>query len=461
MSDAERTCLNAIGLENFVSLGENVGMDNHYQLSDGKHELSGLIRADSVHRSVYTDRAIFDLEMDRIFGRTWVYVGHDSEVPKPGDYVTRTIGRRPVVLSRHTDGEVYVVYNSCGHRGAKVCAELHGNAQPFRCPYHGWTFKNNGDLEAVTMPRGYGDSINLDDPALGMRRLANVENYRGFVFACVKEETPSLKEWLGPSRGSIDDIVDRSPSGKVMLNAGIHRYVFRGNWKFQLENTVDMYHVPFSHESTLGSRGRQFSRRQGDDAGSTISHEGKAAERWERRESWGAARNGHSYTGHQPVADKKREDPAYLSYVENLRSNHTPERLAEVLAPRRHNTAFYPNMSLQALNQHVRVICPIAVDRTEILVWPVLFQGAPAEMNQDIIRGLNVTHSAASLIQTDDLENFHRCQMGSGAENSEWVWFARGVDTDQIDNNGDVINTGTGELPQRAQFKAWARLMEP
>mgnify|MGYP003305245742 CR=1 FL=1 len=83
MSDAERTCLNAIGLENFVSLGENVGMDNHYQLSDRKHELSGLIRADSVHRSVYTDRAIFDLEMDRIFGRTWVYVGHDSEVSKP------------------------------------------------------------------------------------------------------------------------------------------------------------------------------------------------------------------------------------------------------------------------------------------------------------------------------------------------------------------------------------------
>ena len=436
-------------------------MDDGIGVSGTFSEPGDLVRADSVHRSVYTDPAIFDLEMERIFGRAWVYVGHDSEVPNSGDYVTRMIGKRPVIMSRHSDGEVYVIYNSCGHRGAKVCVEARGNVQPFRCPYHGWTFKTNGDLEAVSMPRGYGDNIDLSDPALGMRRLTHVENYRGFVFACVADEALSLEEYLGPARNSIDDIVDRSPSGKVLLNAGIHRYVFRGNWKFQLENTVDMYHVQFSHESTLSPQGNQFSRRRGDEAGSTISDEGKAAERWEKREAWGAAENGHSYTGHQPVADKQRNDPAYLSYVESLKASHSPERLAEVLAPRRHNTAFYPNMSLQALNQHVRVICPVAVDRTEILVWPVLFEGAPEDMNRDIIRGLNVTHSAASLIQTDDLENFHRCQMGANAENSDWVWFARGLDTDQTDNHGDVINTGTGELPQRAQFKAWARLMRP
>ena len=94
-------------------------------------------------------------------------------------------------------------------------------------------------------------------------------------------------------------------------------------------------------------------------------------------------------------------------------------------------------------------------------MWPVLFDGAPKEMNMDIIRGLNVTHSAASLIQTDDLENFHRCHLGMDAQNSEWVWFARGLDTDQTDNQGDTINTGTAELPQRAQFKAWLHLMTP
>jgi len=418
-----------------------------------------LVRSDSVHRSVYYDQTIFDLEMERIFGRAWVYVGHESEVKEVGDYVTRRVGRRPVILSRHTDGEVYVIHNSCGHRGAKICVEARGNAQPFRCPYHGWTFKSNGDLEGVSMPRGYGKQLDFQDPSLGMRRLPRVENYRGFVFACLDHSVVSLSDWLGSAKNSIDDIVDRSPTGKVILTAGVHRYIFRGNWKFQIENTVDMYHVPFSHESTLSPQGHQFARRRGDTAGSTISDEGDAAQRWEQREAWGAARNGHSYIGHQPVADKKRDDPIYKRYVEKLRGRHSPERLEEVLEPRRHNTAFYPNMSLQALNQHVRVICPLSVDKTEILVWPVLFEGAPQEMNRDIIRGLNVTHSAASLIQTDDLENFHRCHLGMAAENSEWVWFARGLETDQTDNHGDTINAGTSELPQRAQFTAWTRLM--
>lgn len=420
-----------------------------------------LVLSDRVHRSVYNDPAIFDLEMERIFGRAWIYIGHESEVTEKGDYVTRLVGRRPVILSRHSDGNVYVIHNSCGHRGAKVCVAAQGNARPLRCPYHGWTFKSNGDLDAVSMPRGYGEKMDLEDPSLGMRRLPMVENYRGFVFACLDPSALSLKDWLGPAIQSIDDIVDRSPNGKVLLTAGVHRYIFRGNWKFQIENTVDMYHVPFSHESTLTPQGHQFSRRHGDKAGSTISDKGAAAKRWEQRESWGAARNGHSYTGHQPVADNKRDDQIFQRYVESLKSKHSPQRLAEVIEPRRHNTAFYPNMSLQALNQHVRVICPLSVDRTEVLVWPVLFDGAPKEMNMDIIRGLNVTHSAASLIQTDDLENFHRCHLGMDAQNSEWVWFARGLDTDQTDNQGDTINTGTAELPQRAQFKAWLHLMTP
>ncbi|MDC0033685.1 Rieske 2Fe-2S domain-containing protein, partial [Alphaproteobacteria bacterium] len=87
-----------------------------------------LVQDGRVHRSVYTDPAIFALEMDRIFGQAWVYVGHDSQVPKPGDFITLTIGSQPVVMARHTDGKVYVIYNRCGHRGAKVCIENQGHA---------------------------------------------------------------------------------------------------------------------------------------------------------------------------------------------------------------------------------------------------------------------------------------------------------------------------------------------
>jgi phenylpropionate dioxygenase-like ring-hydroxylating dioxygenase large terminal subunit len=424
--------------------------------------LETLVHRDRVHRSIYLDPGIYEAEMQRIFGRAWVYVGHDSLVPRAGDYVTARIGSVPVVLSRHTDGKVCVLFNSCGHRGAVVCNEDRGNVKLFRCAYHGWTFATNGDLDAVSMPRGYGASIDLGNPALGMGRVARMEAYRGFVFASLSPAGPGLLESLGHARESIDELCDRAPEGEVDLSGGVHRYTFRGNWKLQLENTVDMYHVPFSHESTVGRGGRQFGRRPGEKAGSEISDRGGAAAKWEQRTAWGSRAGGHSYAGHQPVAESLPDDPVFRAYVAMLEARHGKERTAEILRPRRHNTAFYPNMTLQALNQHVRVIVPVAVDRTEIHVYPVKLKGAPEAMNRGFVKHLNVTHSAASLIQTDDLENFRRCQDGMGTVNgqgADWVWFARGLDTDREDEHGDFVNNGTVELPQRSQYTAWLRLM--
>ena len=421
--------------------------------------MKSLVKRDHVHRSVYLDPQIFTLEMERLFARTWVYVGHDSLVPRPGDFLTTRIGSQPVVMSRHTDGKVYVIYNSCGHRGAIVCNEDKGNARLFRCCYHGWTFKTNGDLDAVAMPRGYGPDFDASNPALGMGRLPRVEIYRGFVFASLAADGPTLTEHLGPARMSIDELVDRAPDGEIDLSAGVHKYMFRGNWKLQLENTVDMYHVPFSHESSVRRDGRQFDRGTGQKAGSAISDRGSAAQKWEQRIAWGSRSNGHSWAGHQPVAEEASTDPVYLEYVAALEARHGKERTQVILAPKRHNTAFYPNMTLQALNSHVRVIVPIAVDRTEVNVFPIRLKGAPEAMNRQSVRHLNLTHSAASLIQTDDLECFRRCQEGLSAQSSDWVWFARGAHSDTEDENGDYVNKGTVEVQQRAQFAAWLRLM--
>jgi phenylpropionate dioxygenase-like ring-hydroxylating dioxygenase large terminal subunit len=421
--------------------------------------IKSLVHRDHVHRSLYLDPEVFDLEMEKIFGRTWVYVGHDSLVPQIGDYITTRIGSQPVVLSRHDDGQIHVIYNSCGHRGAIVCNEDKGNARLFRCCYHGWTFKTNGDLDAVAMPRGYGKQFDLSDPSLGMGRLPRVAVYRGFVFASLSPEGPSLEEYLGHAKDSIDELVDRAPEGEIDLSAGVHKYMFRGNWKLQLENVVDMYHVPFSHESTVTRGGRQFGRRAGENSASAISDRGNAAMRWEQRSAWGSRSNGHSYNGHQPIAEQLPDDPVFKSYLASLEARHGPERTREILRPKRHNTAFYPNMTLQALNQHVRLIIPVAVDRTEVHVYPIKLKGAPDEMNRGFVRHLNITHSAASLIQTDDLECFRRCQTGLNARGSQWVWFARGVETDKEDERGDYVNNGTVEIQQRAQYAAWLRLM--
>lgn len=431
--------------------------------TSGEHHLvddiSILVAPDRVHRKIYSDPDIFDLEMKQIFGASWLFVGHESQVPNSGDYVTTMLGLQPVVMVRHTDGDVYVIYNSCGHRGAIVCNEDRGNVKLFQCAYHAWTFKTNGDLDAIAMPRGYGSSFDTCDPSLGMQRLPRVASYGGFIFASQSEDGASLQEWLGGAKSSIDEILARSPEGEIELTAGVHRYLYRGNWKFQLENVVDMYHVPFSHESTVSRSGKQFGRRPGEKAASEISSKGRAAVRWEERTAWGAASYGHSYTGHQPVAESLPDTPLFREYMAALETRHGTEKAREVLQPCRHNTAFFPNFSIQALNMHVRVIHPISVDRTEVRVYPIRLKGAPDEMNNGFVRHLNITHSAASLIQTDDLECFRRCQDGGLAQSSEWVWFARGIETDDVLANGDITNKGTVETPQRAMYRAWLSYM--
>ena len=233
---------------------------------NGSAAYAKLVEPDRVHKSLYTDQEIFQAELDNIFYKSWIYVGHESQVKEPGDYWTTVIGEQPMIFVRGEDGNCHVLYNRCPHRGAIMCPDRYGNAGPwFRCTYHAWQFSLDGSLMTIPVQKGYdGTRFDPDDEQFQMRRAARVESYRGFVFASLSAKGPDLAAHLGHARASIDELVDKAPGGAVDLLGGVHKYLFRGNWKLQMENTVDMYHVPFSHESTLRRDGRQFSRRRGD-----------------------------------------------------------------------------------------------------------------------------------------------------------------------------------------------------
>ena len=143
-----------------------------------------LVRETEVHRDVYVDQEIFDLEMEHLFANTWIYVGHDSQVPNPGDYFGTTIGKQPVLMVRHTDGEVYVLYNRCPHKGTRITIDTCGNAGKFfRCPYHAWSFKTDGSLLAIPLRKGYEHTgLEESDAYKGIPRVRHTKNYRGFVF---------------------------------------------------------------------------------------------------------------------------------------------------------------------------------------------------------------------------------------------------------------------------------------
>jgi phenylpropionate dioxygenase-like ring-hydroxylating dioxygenase large terminal subunit len=418
--------------------------------------LAQLIEPGRVHRRVYTDPAIFDLEMERLFGRAWLFVGHESQIKKPGDFITADLGKYPVILTRHRDNTVRVLINRCTHRGLKVLTEKCGHHNHFTCIYHGWNFDTDGKLLRVPVPEGCAPAFSTD--RFDLAKAPRIGIYRGFVFASMAQDGPGFDEHIAPMKANIDDLVDRAPDGEIAFDAGMHRYIYRGNWKLQVENVLDSYHVPFSHASTVSRDGVQFARREGDEKGTQVVAEGgRTADEWKKRRSYTVGR-GHGWTSNTALDDGKRASPAFDRYKAVLASKVGAERAQQILTPKLHNTLIYPNVSIMGLNIHVRIIKPLAVDLTEVNIYPVRLVGAPDEMNYGNIRLLNVTHAAGSFVQTDDLESFTRAQIGLQSDMTDWVDISRGLGVEET-VDGVATEFATHEMVVRAQYEAWRSYM--
>ena len=207
-------------------------------MTSGPDDIAALVEPGRIHRSVYHDPALFELEMDRIFGRAWIYVGHESQVSNPGDFVTTRIGRKPMVMTRDEGGTIHVIHNQCAHRGAMVVAEDRGHASRFVCCYHGWTYGLDGKLRHVPLRHGYPEGFDPGDDRTAMVRAPRVDSYRGFVFASLAADGPSLTDFLGHMTSSFDDMIDRAPEGEIEVAGGTFKHAYDGNWKLYLENSL-------------------------------------------------------------------------------------------------------------------------------------------------------------------------------------------------------------------------------
>src|SRR3954469_25583404 len=204
--------------------------------------LRSLVETGRVHRSLYTDPAIFELEMQRVFGTAWIYVGHESQIRNPGDYVATRIGQKPLLLVRQEDGSIRLLHNQCAHRGAMVVATECGHAQEFRCCYHGWTYHTDGRLKSVPLQKGYPQHFDPNDPGTAMVQVPRVASYRGFIFGSLAADGPSLPDFLGHAATSLDEMVDRAPDGEIELAGGVFKHTYDGNWKLYHENLCDAAH---------------------------------------------------------------------------------------------------------------------------------------------------------------------------------------------------------------------------
>jgi phenylpropionate dioxygenase-like ring-hydroxylating dioxygenase large terminal subunit len=425
------------------------------------------LRPGRVHRSLYTDPEIFALEQQRIFGRAWIYVGHDSQVRKPGDYAQTRIGLKPFVMVRHEDGSIRVIHNQCAHRGAMVVAGEAGHAAEFRCCYHGWTYGTDGRLKAAPLLNGYPGDFDAADPRLAMLPAARVAAYRGFVFASLAPDGPSLADFLGPMTQSFDDMVDRAPDGAIEVAGGVFKHAYDGNWKLYLENLCDAAHPICVHQSSIEAARAQSDNVHSDGAGEIavrqMRQNGAPYGFWETQVGIWAYPNGHSYLGDYHDDAKlvaAMEDAEFRDYIAALEARQGAARAKEILEVRRWNSNIYPNLSFMSQFQQLRVVHPLSATRTVVYTYNFRLKGAPPAMFRRTIEFANVVNGTGSLVLTDDLETYGRIGAGLTSEGAEWLQIGRGYQSDR--DNGDGGRRGlnsTSEIFIRNMFDAWLGYM--
>lgn len=432
-------------------------------MSYSREALGDLIRNDAVDRRVYTDPEVFELEMDRIWSRAWIYVAHESQIPERGDFYTTALAHQPVLLVRHDEDTFYLFFNRCAHKGTKVVELESGRAPMLRCGYHGWTYRTDGACHHITGGDAAYAAQGLDkgSPCMNLTRVPSVASYRGFIFASLRPDAPNLARWLGPTAASIDNMIDRSPEGRLEVAGGVLRYHHDSNWKFFVENLNDMMHAMIAHQSSAQTA-RQIGKKivaEGEALPPEIQILAPFAEDPDFFEKMGvhAFANGHSYSGGKiSIHASYSGIPAYVAALE---AAHGRERTQEILSLNRHNTIVYPGFTCKGAIQTIRVVKPVAVDETIIESWTFRLVGAPDELLQRSILYCNLINSSANLVGPDDHEAYHRLQQGLQAEGRRWVSNARYVGADEANEEGGYSATGSSDMVFRNQYKAWRQYM--
>jgi phenylpropionate dioxygenase-like ring-hydroxylating dioxygenase large terminal subunit len=406
-----------------------------------------LIRPDRVHGSLYTDPRVFASELARIWYRTWVYVGHESEVAEPGDYARKTLGLQDVIMTRGTDGTVRLLLNRCAHRANLVCEAERGNAKSFRCPYHGWTYKNTGELIGFPFNQGYGGKGTIESE-LSLAPVPRTASHQGFVFGSMAADGPSLAEHLGEAAGELDRLARLSPEGKVELTAGWLKHRTRANWKLLAENETDGYHPQFVHGSIFSVTQSPIGALYSDKSTAVTRNLG----------------HGHSENDLRPEFRRIGEPLRWFGttqarvpgYVARMREAYG-EAAEQILVEGAPHVMVFPNLFVAEIQ--VFVIQPVSAGECVQHSTAVQLAGAP-ELNRRMVSQSVGSVGPAGMLLADDTEMYERNQRGVAMLRPEWLDLRRGLHRERTDERGLKVGTATDETGMRGFWAHYRSLME-
>lgn len=408
-------------------------------------DFATLVGVERVHSSLYYDERVFAAELERIWYRTWVYVGHESEIPAANDYVTKAIGPTPILMVRDRAGDIRLLLNKCPHRGNQLCAYQKGNRSSFTCPYHSWTFSNSGELMGFAFPDGYDG---LDRKAFGLGRVPRVASYRGFVFGSFAEDGPSLEEHLGGAKASLDQLLDNAPTGELDLRAGFLQHRTKANWKFMLENETDGYHPGFVHASVFQVTDSGIGKLYGPESTALTRDFGNGHTEFDLRPEWRRSGKPLEWFGSAP--QKLR------AYVDAMERAHGPERAREIMIDGAPHLMIFPNLFIAEIQ--LFVLQPLAVDETVQHVTALQFKDTP-DINRRLRQQTMGSVGPAGFLLADDTEMYERNHRGAKIRSPEWLTLKRGLHRERRDENGFRIGHSTDETPQRGIWRHYLEMM--
>jgi p-cumate 2,3-dioxygenase alpha subunit len=402
-----------------------------------------------VNRDVFVAEEILALERDRIFSRCWLYLGHISEVPTAGSFVSRRVGGRPLLFTRDRDGELHALYNTCPHRGALVCRERSGNRRAFQCGYHAWAFDEKGHFLGMpgreALPPNAGDN-----GAFNLVQVERMEEYRGFVFVCFDPKVEPLVDYLADAAEYLSYVADQGENGMEIVE-GTQDYCVTANWKLLQENSVDGYHGQPTHVTYLDYlRSRD---------GTTVNSNSPATQGWVKNlgnghavsESIGAMPWGRPYARWAPGwGEGAKTEVEALN--QQIMSRLGPAR-GNVVANGDRNMIIFPNLVVNdIMATTIRTFYPVRPDHMEVSAWSLAPVDESAASRDRRMRNFVEFLGPAGFASPDDIEMLELCQRGyANRAAAPWNDISRGM----LSN----APKKTDELQMRTFWRRWRQLV--